>query len=365
MSDIVTSTKKNKKGLLKNKTSNGALDDYFNNISSKCESKIPIVKNAIKIDDENIVIPTINSYNSISSYNYNLNQLKIIAKNYKLKISGNKKELISRIFSFLYLSSYVIKIQKIFRGLIRRKYNKLHGPANFKRKLCTNSSDFITMEPLEEIKFDQFISYKDVDGFIYGFDITSLYNVFLKNGNLCKNPYNRSIIPETIFKAIRSILRLSMILGCHINLHIEDDMQLVSSEKAIELRTLALFQNIDSLGNYSNPQWFLSLDRNRLVKFVRELNDIWNFRAQLSNEIKRSICPPSGDPFRNLSMPYIITEPNINNVRKVVLEILEKLVNNGIDRDCKSLGAYYVLGGLTLVNESASLSLPWLYQSLI
>ena len=62
-------------------------------------------------------------------------------------------------------------------------------------------------------------------------------------------------------------------------------------------------------------------------------------------------------------MPYIYTEQNIYNVKKVVLEVLEKLVNNGIDKDSKSLGAYYVLGSLTLVNELAASSLPWLYQS--
>jgi len=42
---------------------------------------------------------------------------------------------------------------------------------------------------------------------------------------------------------------------------------------------------------------------------------------------------------------------------------LEKFVNSGIDRDSKSLGAYYVLGGLTLVNPSVATALPWLYQS--
>jgi hypothetical protein len=51
------------------------------------------------------------------------------------------------------------------------------------------------------------------------------------------------------------------------------------------------------------------------------------------------------------------------NIKKVVLEVLEKLVNSGIDKDSKSLGAYYVLGGLTLVNQEAATSLPWLFQS--
>ena len=62
-------------------------------------------------------------------------------------------------------------------------------------------------------------------------------------------------------------------------------------------------------------------------------------------------------------IPYINTEQNLWNVRKVLLDIMEKLVNSGIDRDSKSLGAYYVLGALTLVNTEAATSLPWLFQS--
>ena len=106
------------------------------------------------------------------------------------------------------------------------------------------------------------------------------------------------------------------------------------------------------------------MNRNQIIKFVRELCDIWNYRSQITPDIKRKICPPNGDPFRNLSMPYIHTEGNMSNVKKVVLEVLEKLVNSGIDKDSKSLGAIYVLGGLTLVNQEAASSLPWLYQSM-
>ena len=348
--------------LKKNKSKESLIDEYMNCIATKCEINMPIVKKPSKIIDENISIPTINNYNDIIKYNFNLSQLKMIAKNYKLKITGNKNQLISRIYSFLYFSSFIIKIQKIFRGMIVKKYKSLHGPASMSRKLCNNSDDFVTMEPVEEISFHQFISYKDIDGFIYGFDINSLYNLFFKSKSN-NNPYNRNAIPEIVLKNIKSIVRLSKILKINVNLLFDDDTKNVSSEKAIELRALTLFQNIDALGNYSNPEWFLSLNRNQLIKLVRELCDIWNYRAQLSNETKRNICPPNGDPFRNLSMPYIHTEENMSNVKKIILEVLEKLVNSGADKDSKALGAYYVLGSLTLVSESAATSLPWLFQS--
>jgi hypothetical protein len=152
-------------------------------------------------------------------------------------------------------------------------------------------------------------------------------------------------------------------MNISINLNLEDDTNKISNEKAVELRALNLFQTIDSLGNYSNPQWFLSLDRQKLIKLIRELVDIWNYRAQLTVIVKRNICPPNGDPFRNLNMNYIHNETNMTNVKKVILEVLENLVNSGVDADSKTLGAYYVLCCLTLVNNDAATALPWLFQS--
>lgn len=339
------------------------IEEYMNNITAKCQEQMPLVKKTIKVTDDKISIPTIKTYNELVYNNYNVTQLKNFAKYYKLKITGNKKQLLSRIYSYLYFSSYIVKIQKVFRRMLVTKYKELHGPASLNRKICTNADDFISMEPVDEINFHQFISYKDSDNFIYGFDIISLHNLFLKSGNEIRNPYNRNKIPEFVFKNIRTLIRLSKILKISINLIFEDDTKKLSNEKTIELRALTLFQNIDALGNYSNAKWFLNLNRNQLIKFIREMIDIWNYRAQLSNETKRHICPPVGDPFRSLSIQYINTEENLWNVKKVILEIMEKFVNSGIDKDSKTLGAYYVLGALTLVNSEAATSLPWLFQS--
>ena len=347
----------------KNNSNYSLIEEYLNNIISKCERQMPIIKKTYKVSDDKIKIPTIKTYNELIYYNYNLTQLKSFSKHYKLKTTGNKEQLIGRIYSYLYFSCYIIKIQKIFRKSLVIKYKKLHGPACLNRKKCTNTDDFVSMESIEEINFHQFISYKDIDNFIYGFDITSLHNLFLRSPDEIRNPYNRNKIPEFVFKNISSIIRLGKILNININLKFEDDTKNLPNEKLIELRAFALFQNIDALGNYSNANWFLSLNRNKLIRFIRELIYFWNDRLQLSNETKRNISPPYGNPFRNLNFNYIILEENLWNVKKVIIEVLEKLVNIGTDKDSKALGAYYVLGALTLVNSDAAISLPWLFQS--
>lgn len=351
-----------------------SLDEYMNQLVFKYEKNIRMNKklNKINNNDENeqLSMLTIHDYNKLTENNYNIQQLKTFAKYYKLKISGNKNELINRLYIFLFLSSYIIKIQKIFRGKLQRKFNLYFGPALKQREICTNDTDFVTMDDLKDLPYGQFYSFKDNDGRVYGFDIASIYNLIFKNTdtiNISKiggiNPYNRNKIPSFVMIDLKMIVRTSKTLKIKINLDFETDLGNVSTTKTVEMRTLSLFQNIDSLGNYSSPEWFLTLNRNQLIKFLRELSDIWNYRAQLSIETKQNICPPTGDPFRNINLSYILNENDLLNIKKAILDVLEKFVNNGVDRDSKTLGAYYVLGALTLVNDSAASSLPWLFQS--
>lgn len=353
-----------------------SFDNYMNILSKNMDCKTNTKndgngtctpKHKIKINNENMIIPTIENYNDLMDYNYNVQQLKIIAKYYKLPVKGNKPELFKRIHNYLYFSTFVIKIQRVFRGMIQRKYNSLHGPA-YKMKnrhLCTNETDFISLENLKDLPMDQFFSYKDSDGFIYGFDLLSIYNLIYKgekNKNI-KNPYNRNNFPKSVYTDLTSLTKLSKLLGIKLNLNYDNDVTHLSNEKSVELRCIALFQNIDSLGNYSDASWFLSLNRFQLIKFIRELIDIWDYRAQVTQETKINICPPHGNPFRGINFHYINHETNLVNVKRYIIEMMEKMINCGIDKDSKSLGAYYVLGALTLVNHNAANALPWLYHS--
>jgi hypothetical protein len=121
---------------------------------------------------------------------------------------------------------------------------------------------------------------------------------------------------------------------------------------------------MDSLGNYTNVSWFTSLSRPLLIKFTRELLDIWSFRAQLPYNMKLLICPPTGNPFpRSNPVSFLNNCNNIQEMHLYIIDILEKLICNSIDRSNNALGAYYVLGALTLVNPETAHSLPWLYQS--
>lgn len=331
---------------------------------SRIRKSIP--KNSKKkpaVTDKNFTIPSIDEYNRLVDMNYKVMQLKTICKHYKQKLSGNKDELNSRIYNFLRLSSKCYILQKTWRRYILKIYNTARGPARLKRDICINETDFYTMDSTKNIEYIQFISYKDEkENQIYGFDILSLFNLLAK-GTKKTNPYNRNKIPKNIITNINLILRCGKIFGDNITTKIEEPEK-ISPEKKLELRTLSLFQDIDELGSYTNHNWFNQLGRTALVQYIRELADIWTYRANLTSEVKRQICPPVGDPFRTVNLNLL---PNVNllNLKNLCLTIMEYMVKRGINEASRGLGANYVLCALTLVNNAAAESLPWLYQSVV
>jgi hypothetical protein len=314
-----------------------------------------------------LYIPLFSQCNHLLIYNYNVAQLKTIAIHYKLKVTGTKQQLTESIYTYLYLSQSAVQIQKMLRGHLQRNYNHFRGPAFMNRSKCTNTIDFLTMEELKDIPNEQFFSYKDNDNFMYGFDILSLYNLTCKSIGAIQNPFNKQLISAEVIEKMSSLIRISNVLNKHVCIELPDITKDISATKIIELRALALFQEIDSLGNYSNPSWFMNLNRFQLIQMLKHLIDIWSYRAQLTIEVKKTICPPLGNPFYNVThvnnYTYLQTTTHIDDVREYILVVLEKFVRSGIDKDNKCLGAYYVLSSLTLVSDDAATSLPWLFQA--
>jgi hypothetical protein len=323
----------------------------------------PIQKNKRKkVSIENFEILDYKNYHELTEKNYNVSQLKSICRFYKLKKSGNKKELIFRVYNYLKFSTFALKIQRVFRGHLVRYLDKLKGPGV--RSNCVNETDFYTLDNLKDLDKSQFYSFKDDDGFIYGFDICSLYNMIVKEKQK-KNPYNRKELPvQKIYNDIKHIIKISKLYGIKINIELDNDLSNFSQEKQVEMRAINLFQQIDGYGFITDSKWYLNLDRHHLKRFVRELLDIWQYRAQISNDTKRKINPQYGDPFFTLNIPVLLHKC-YEVMRKRVLDIIEIFITKGIDNDARALGTYYILGALTTVNHDAATSLPWLYESFV
>ena len=370
--------------------------------------------------------------NTIVLKTYKIPQLKAAAKNHSLLITGNKSVIINRlVLHFLKVKSS-ITLQRTFRGFIVRFSVKIRGPVEKNRKLCVNDTDFVTMEPLDEIPRECFFSYQDEKNFTYGFNISSLIQIIKKtlvdNGTIV-NPYNREKIPSKIISNIITLYRLTYIIypefrkenDTFVQRHsirryntvarnstvnnppttppppVETPGQPTPEEimpdpyrprvitnyttsqdnynrynKIQELRTRpiqqrmnALFVEIDQLGNYTNSEWFSSLDLRSYHRLYMCIYEIWNYRVGLTADMKRKICPFHG-PFDGIFIrPPRLNDLSLEQIKTACLIVMENMIYSGIDQDCRKIGCLHVLTGLTVVSAPARTAMPWLYDSIV
>ena len=334
-------------------------DDVYDNISN--------IKKKYKVTDKDFHIIKMNEYDLLTTHQFKVNQLKQICSHYQINKTGNKNELINKIYNFLKYSLFTIKIQKIMRGYLLRKYILLAGPGFKKKKLCINDTDFATLEPLKEIPFNQFYSFVDSEENIYGCDIISLYGLIYKNTKqviqqqkISLNPYNRKPIDKSVIDNFSHYLRLAVVNRID-HIFVEEE-EIIDPKKQIELKIIDIFQYINELGNYADSKWFSELPRHMMVLFIREIYDIWHYRAQLTAEVMKEIVPPHGNPFMGMNL-HLAQNQTDDIITKYAIKLIELLIKSGHTSDRRALGAYYVLAALTLVSEDARSSLPWLFQA--
>ena len=328
------------------------LQSYFKHFT--CENK--------SRKNRKINIKNVNDYSLLLQYKFTIKELKQIIKDFNLPRcnSTKKDDIFLFVINCLYLYNKVYKIQKIWKKYFIKQFNKTLGPAYFKRELSNNIEDFLTTESIKDIHYYDFFSYKDKDGFIYSFNIVSLYNLIIKQ--IIKNPYNRIEFDVELVQNVVKRYKMNKILKKGQSFNISTPQVQVNLQQKI----INLFQKMDELGKYTEVQWFNQLQKHNLCKFLYELYEIWFYRAQLSREIQISICPPTGNPFFNINPNYINylerTQP-LRTIQNIACSIMEKLLYSANNDANQNLGALYILSALTLVSTSARNSLPWLYTS--
>ena len=319
----------------------------------------------------------------------NVDELKQYCRAHKLRVSGKKKDLIDRTNQHIHLNNMAIRIQAIWRGTCCRIELKCGGPALHNRTICTNEIDFSTLESVHDIPRDQFLSYTDPKGFVYGFDILSLYGLFKDmqinwrtyTKRTVKNPFDRITIPTQIVKnSLRLIKkRKPIIYAFQLG---DGGFKQMSQQRQLEQITIEIFQEINLLGNYAEYSWLYQLSPHSLRAFINELVDVFEYRVFISNDVKISIIPPNGiflslpehrSINEHLMQAMLLLDHGNEQDRidgnliyqqqyKTILNLVRKLIRKGIDRSHRCLGVSYFLGALTLVSTDAANALPWLYD---
>jgi hypothetical protein len=370
--------------------------EYLSNPSKLDSLKLPEIKQHLKHYKSSFIVPAYyKSYEKRDAKN-------AIKSVHDFTLMGTKKVLYEKLKHFFEQQRLAIIIQKTARRYLTKVVLDLIGPAKFNRKLCVNDNDFYTMEPLTNIPFDNFYSYKDKENFVYGFELSSLMQyikVKEKSGEMrrIKNPYNRDSMKREIPKIykLHHLIRVingtipkrelptriqtrprssshhndlrSRTLSIGIDSNYNHALMLETiremRSKSNEQRTRELFIVIDQLGNYSDYNWFLNLDRGCYLRYYRILKDIWTYRAQIPTYTKIKICP-LWDPFgmfSNVNLGELTTEQLMSRC----LCVMEDMVYTGVEQQYRTIGSLHVLSVLTVINREARNNMPWLYESLI
>ena len=370
------------------------------------ESESPKVNNIAPEEETatNIIIFKPGEHEKMKHVKYTLADLRMLCSHYGVKKSGTKPELTQRIYTFLKQTYYIVRLQRMFRSFISNKYRTLCGPGYLHTSECVNDTDFYTFDKLSKIRPMELFTYRDNDDKIYGFHIASIFHLIISSYPNITNPYNRSVIPPGVIKNIYEKLIYGSLLGFRVSVKLDDDDNHnnnddddngngngdgngngngdthtagaavsgggigLTREKQEELFIVDLFQHINTLGNYSDSEWFIALQRAELIRFIRNIHDIWYYRANLTQEMKERICPPNGNPFVlhnahvNLNVLTLLTDPEI---RTICVSIIDRMVRRGVSREDQCLGAFYVLATLTIVNQDARNAMPWLYEAVL
>jgi hypothetical protein len=169
------------------------------------------------------------------------------------------------------------------------------------------------------------------------------------------NPYNRENFTEEVIASAKKIID---------TLKLSDSFEAVDKtivrdrRQSIKQKTVDLFSQIENFGYECHINWFLSLNVSKLKKLYRNLEDIWNYRLQLSHQVKMNIAPPNGIVF-NIPVQQILQYHNKEDLQDILLNEVNKF-NNAITESDKKLGFMYFIIGLGGVCQDCLVSHQWL-----
>jgi hypothetical protein len=295
-------------------------------------------------------------------------------KSYRVHKHGNKPELIERIRRHFDKWTQSTRIQRQYRKYLVKCVFRLHGPGYTHLSKCVNDSDFFTMDPLSEIDGRHFYSYMDAKGFVYGFDVFSLMNLFKREHKIV-NPYTREELDASRVRDIFSLFQKIYILypdscgGKYINIPAAMSPKRTRTRTTERMNTLQqlptnqriteLFMEIDRLGNYTQSQWFSGLSKEQYIRFYDNYFTWWN---RLPASTKREVCYIA-NPFSDIRYRPL-DEVERREYQVACLALMEHMVYTGVNEESRKLGALHVLTQLTRVSYLARLALPWLYESI-
>tara|TARA_B110001469_G_C9641927_1_gene323032 strand:+ start:1174 stop:2136 length:963 start_codon:yes stop_codon:yes gene_type:complete len=294
---------------------------------------------------------------------YYINDIKIALKKFNIDNKGKKKELENKLYSYFdHLNTYnkhlskIVLLQRCIQKYVNKIKIKNQGIGILDKSKCKNQEDFYTLDSVYEIENKYFFSYEK-DGHIYFFDIRS-FKQLLNNDGL--NPYNREKIPNHALYSYNNRL----IYCKKYNIILENiEGPKLSKEQLFNNNVLNVFQKIDMLNvtaGGTDHKWFTNLNLLELKILYKTLEDIWNYRSELSSNKKYDIVKTN--PMFSIYVKDIYTITNKRKLQYIILSEMDTLISNADNTDDKRTGAYFILTALVEISHQCMEALPWLIQ---
>ena len=244
----------------------------------------------------------------------------------------------------IYSCKEIVKIQSKIRLFLIQHKIRLHGISILNRSKCNNEEDFYTYDPIQDIDPSYFISYKDYQGNYWGFDVRSLKKLIEMNYD---NPYTTESINESCKVRVDKLLSYLHKQG---KLSTIEPTIITDRKTIVKQKFVDFFSQMEYSGYSCNVDWILDLNPVKLKRLYRELEDIWNYRANLTQEIKREIAPPDG---RLLPMP-------VHDYNSCMVKVeLQEILSNGLLKICGSTNQSNMnLGFMYFIISLSSVSRP-------
>ena len=304
---------------------------------------------------KNFKILDYKSYEELQKWNYTIPQLKQMLKVNKQKVGGRKKDLYDRLYIYFKRNASANKIQYCWLQYILKKYR--FNQNRHLDKTVNNHEDFYTLDNINNIS-KHVLYYLKQENHIYAFHLESIEKLIASTG---VNPYNRKKIDINDIASINICLKLATILKLPYK---TIEQEVLTEAQIIDFKITDICQTLESHGFMVDPNWFRILTKIQIINYIKELYDIWNWRASLTSQAKSQICPPYGDPFRMIifNQIHILSMTALKNN---LIQILNNFLSAQNDLPNQYLGSCYILQALTLVSYNAAAALPWLYQTML
>lgn len=266
----------------------------------------------------------------------------------------------------------IVRLQRIIRRNRHRILAFNRGPAALTpATLCNNKEDFFSFDPLTEINPRYIFTYRDTDGFHYGFHIHSFIELINRGS---ENPYNRASIPQEVSAHARRYMQILTTwerldsktvhnaVTAGVNMLQQATTKLPMKALA-KLKLTNVFQKIDFLGYQTDMDWLYEKSALVLNNFIKALYRTWTFQLGISDDMKQRILPDQTE-FDNITdEAYRGTLLKLNKHRILtrILDILDKMLHPDLDQDTQNVVAIMIIHSLYYIEpRRVFISNPWL-----